>query len=213
MIINATKQYCYRIIHRDNLRHLLKHGFVSKHHKNADPDFTSIGNTEIIDVRSTTKVKINGFGNIGEYIPFYFTTRSIMLYNIVTGYQAPKVPRRAKNEIIAIRCKIQTLAKQRIWFFTDGQANDDATTHYHDLAHLENVDWECIHKEDFTKSASDYDRARRYQAEFLIHDHVPVECIDAICVYDAATEKWVNVELGKVGLDIPVIVQRHYFFD
>jgi len=213
MIINKSRQFCYRIMHRENLGHVLKHGLVCKHHKNADSGFISIGNIEIIDVRSSTSVKIQDFGNIGDYVPFYFTTRSIMLYNIVTGYQTPKVPQRAKNEIIAIRCRIDTLAGQRNWFFTDGQANDDATTHFSDLQDLNKVDWDCILQGDFSKSVADYDKPRRYQAEFLVFNQVPVECIEAICVYDDATEAWVQTKLDKAGLKIPILVNKHYFFD
>ena len=213
MIINKHKKYCYRILHKNNLIHLLKHGLVNKHHKNSDPDFTPIGNLEIIDVRSTTPVRIASYGNIGDYVPFYYTTRSMMLFNIVTGYYAPKVPRRSKNEIIAVRCLITELAKQPKWFFTDGQANDDNTEHYNDLNYLEKIDWNCIQSGDFTKSAADYDKQRRYQAEFLVYHEVPLECIEGICVYDAETEKWVKNELNKSGLEIPVYIHKHYFFD
>lgn len=81
MVINANKTFCYRITHRDNLQHILDQGLVNKNHKNAAPNFVTIGNPEIIDVRSTTEVGLKGYGNIGDYIPFYFTPRSIMLYN------------------------------------------------------------------------------------------------------------------------------------
>ncbi|MHA4893313.1 type II toxin-antitoxin system toxin DNA ADP-ribosyl transferase DarT [Pedobacter sp. PWIIR3] len=213
MVINQHKKFCYRIIHRDNLIHLLKHGLVSKHHKNADPDFTAIGNLEIIDVRSATPVRIAGYGNIGDYVPFYYTTRSMMLYNIVTGYYAPKVPKRAKSEIIAVRCLIKNLAELPKWFFTDGQANDDNSEHYRDLNLMKQIDWACIHGEDFTKSAADYDKQRRYQAEFLVHHEVPLDHIEAICVYDQTTDKWVKEEINKAGLKIPVYIHKHYFFD
>ena len=213
MIINKNKSFCFRITHRDNLAHVLKYGLVTKVHKNASIDFVSIGSLEIIDVRSTTMVKVKGYGNIGDYVPFYFTPRSIMLYNIVTGYYAPKVPRRNKEEIIVIRCLIENLAKQSKWFFTDGQANDGETSHYNDLNNIDKIDWDCIQKSDFSKSDGKYDRQRRYQAEFLVHDSVPVDLFESICVYNEEMKNWTEQKLKEAGVIIPVYIHKPYFFD
>lgn len=212
-MVNQNKAFCYRITHRDNLAHILQYGLVNKNHANADPNFIAIGNPEIIDVRSTTPVNINGYGFIGEYVPFYFTPRSIMLYNIVTGYYAPKVPRRTKNEIIVIRCLIEVLVRQRRWFFTNGQANDEETAHFVDLNRLDRIDWTCIQHSDFSKSDGDYDRQRRYQAEFLVYDSVPATCIEAICVYNDKMKAWAQQLINEAGKIIPVHVNKPYFFD
>lgn len=213
MIVNTNKSFCFRITHRDNLVHILKYGLVTKHHKNAATNFVSIGNLEIIDVRSTTSVRMKEYGNIGDYVPFYFTPRSIMLYNIVTGYYAPKVPKRNKEEIIVIRCLIENLAKQPKWFFTDGQANDEETTHYMDLNNLNKIDWDCIQNSNFSKSDGDYDRQRRYQAEFLVHHSVPFELLESICVYSEKMKNWTEQKLKETGVTIPVHIHQPYFFD
>lgn len=213
MAVNTNKKFCYRITHRDNLLHLLKHGLLNKHHADADEDFVSIGNLEIIDVRSSTEVKLKGYGNIGDYVPFYFTPRSIMLYNIITGYYAPKVPKRDKEEIIVIRCLIDNLIKEPKWFFTNGQANDGETAHFNDLSDLEKIDWNSIQQSNFSKSDGDYDRQRRYQAEFLVHNLVPVKRIESICVYNDAMKKWAEQNINKLGLEIPTHINKPYFFD
>jgi hypothetical protein len=213
MILNKNRDFCYRITHQDNFAHLLKFGLVHKNHAQADANFVAIGNSEIIDVRGTTPVRIEGYGNIGDYVPFYFTTRSIMLYNIITGYYAPKVPRREKDELIAIRCKISTLTREQQWFFTDGQANDGESRHYNHLRHLNNIDWDCIQHSNFSKSDGDYDRQRRYQAEFLVYNQVPTACIESINVYTAEMKNWAEQEIKRAGLKIPVNVQKYYFFD
>ncbi|HEY1056367.1 MAG TPA: DUF4433 domain-containing protein [Emticicia sp.] len=213
MMINKNRAFCYRIIHRDNLDHLLDNGILNKHHRNIDINFVTIGNLEIIDVRSTTAVRLNGYGCISEYVPFYFTPRSIMLYNIVTGYYAPKVPKRNKDEIIVIRCLIEDLVKCPEWFFTDGQANDGESIHYNDLAHLDQIDWNCIQNGNFSKSDGDYDRQRRYQAEFLVRDSVPIECVESISVYNDTLKDWAENKIKKFGLKIPVHIRKPYFFD
>jgi len=174
--------------------------------------FVSIGNKEIIDVRSTTLVDLKGFGTIGEYVPFYFTPRSIMLYNIVTGYRAPVVPQRQREEIVVIRCLIDHLANLDRWFFTDGQANDSETYHYNNLKYLSQIDWDCIQNSDFSKSDGDYDRPRRYQAEFLVHNSVPVDYIESICVHNVNMKERAENELLELGLKIPVHIHPTYFF-
>ncbi len=136
-----------------------------------------------------------------------------MLYNIITGYYAPKVQKRGKEEIIVIRCLIETLAKQPQWFFTDGQANDGETTHYNDLAYLNKIDWDCIQQSNFSKLDDDYDRPRRYQAEFLVHNSVPVECVESICVYNETMKKWAEQKIKEAGLEIPIHIYKPYFFD
>lgn len=213
MTINKNKNFCFRITHRDNLVHILKYGLVTKAHKNAATDFVSIGNLEIIDVRSSTMVKVTGYGNIGDYVPFYFTPRSIMLYNIITGYYAPKVPRRNKEEIIVIRCLIENLAKQAKWFFTDGQANDGETSHYTDLSNIDKINWDCIQKGNFSKSDGNYDRQRQYQAELLVYDSVPVSLFESICVYSENMKNWTEQKLKEAGVIIPVHIHKPYFFD
>ncbi|WP_191163965.1 type II toxin-antitoxin system toxin DNA ADP-ribosyl transferase DarT [Mucilaginibacter glaciei] len=203
--------YCYRITHRDNLPHILSDGLVNKNHHKAAPDFVAIGNPEIIDVRSTTLVGLDSYGYIGEYIPFYFTPRSIMLYNIVTGYYHPRVPQRSRDEIIVIRCLAQTLAERPKWFFTDGQANDGESGHYADLKELSKIDWDCIQNSQFSK-ADDYDRPRRYQAEFLVKDIVPAECFESICVYSKKMQLWAQTKVNAAGKMLKVNVIPEYFF-
>ncbi|MBK8624011.1 MAG: DUF4433 domain-containing protein [Saprospiraceae bacterium] len=63
----------------------MDHGILNKNHPKASDGYIQIGHPEIIDVRSTTPVRIHDHGNIGDYVPFYFTPKSIMLCNIQTG--------------------------------------------------------------------------------------------------------------------------------
>src|SRR5690606_11958190 len=183
-MINGQKLYCYRITHINNLSLLLQNGIVNKNHPSAAVNYINIGNNEIIDVRSQVPVKINNYGMIGDYVPFYFTPRSTMLLNIITEYRAPLVQQRIRNEVLVIRCLISDLVNLPQWFFTDGQANDIATQHYNNLAFINNIDWLSIQTSNFNKSDGDYDRLRRYQAELLVHQQVPITSIESLNVFD-----------------------------
>ena len=191
---------------------MLQHDIVNKHHPNANSDYVHIGNPEIIDVRSITPVKIANHGMIGDYVPFYFTPKSIMLYNIITGYWHPLVPRRNRNEILIIRCLISDLATFPQWFFTDGQANAIISNHYNDLSDLDQIDWKSIQNSDFSKSNGDYDRPRRYQAEFLVYEQVPLEKVESLNVYDNQTADIVTNILKQNNINLAVNIQPQYFF-
>ncbi|MGI8634952.1 MAG: type II toxin-antitoxin system toxin DNA ADP-ribosyl transferase DarT [Segetibacter sp.] len=213
IIINRNKNFAYRISHVHNLPHILQAGLCTKHHPKANPHFISIGNPSILSTRDTTPVKIAGYGNIGDYVPFYFTPRSIMLYNIVTGYYAPVVPRVAREDILVVRCLIKTLATTPRFFFTDGQANDAFTNHYNQTHYGKNIDWDSIQTSNFSKSDGDFDRQRRYQAEFLVHQHVPLSMIESLCVYNRKAATFVQSELEKAGITtIPIHIQPAYYF-
>jgi hypothetical protein len=211
--INEHKRYCYRITHIQNLRHILDKGIVAKNHPAASTDYLQIGNPEIIDVRSVMPVKLEGYGNIGDYVAFYFTPKSMMLYNIITGFRAPLVPKRNREEILVIRCIIERLATGSSWFFTDGQGNDAVTNHFNDLKDLDKLDWLAIQQGNFSKGDGDYDRARRYQAEFLVYGDVPVTSIESLNVYSQTSANYVNGLLTAKNItNIAVNVQPHYFF-
>jgi ssDNA thymidine ADP-ribosyltransferase, DarT len=159
-------------------------------------------------------VGIPGYGNIGEYVPFYFTPKSMMLYNIITGFREPVVKKLPKQDIIVIRCLIKDLSKNCKFFFTNGQANVRTPgAHYNDLSDLDDIDWDIIQRSDFKRSAADTDKTRRYQAEFLVHEHVPVRLIESINVYNDKAKLIVQNEMAKTDLLIPVRIVTQYFFD
>lgn len=191
---------------------MLQNGIVNKHHPNANKNYIDIGNPQIIDVRSTTPVRINNHGMIGDYVPFYFTPKSIMLYNIITGYWHPLVPRRTHSEILVIRCLISDLATLPQWFFTNGQGNDIASHHYNNLANLGQIDWQSIQNSIFLKSDGDYDRPRRYQAEFLVHRQVPLTSVESLNVYNNQAANIVTNILNQNNINLAVNIQPQYFF-
>ena len=211
-LINADKKYCYRITHIENLDCILDSGLVTKHHTRANSRYIHIGNPEVIGVRSDMPVRIIGYGVIGDYVPFYFTPRSIMLYNIITGYRHPVVPKRKPEEILVIRCEIKELTRLPYFFFTDGQGNDMVTRHFNDLAYLEEIDWRSIQQSDFQKTDGDFDRSRRYQAEFLVRNEVPVSSVESLNVYNEQAARYVKQVLTGKNINLAINIQPQYFF-
>lgn len=212
-LINSERKYCFRITHLQNLNCILENGLVTKHHPKASAEYINIGNSQIIDVRSNAPVKIKGYGNIGDYVPFYFTPKSIMLYNILTGYYDPLVPKRKPEEILVIRCEIKKLAQLSYFFFTDGQGNDMVTNHHNHLSQLDKIDWKNIQQCNFSKTNDDFDRARRYQAEFLVRNEVPVSCFDSLNVYNQEAATYVRAILKDKNSNLAVNIRPQFYFE
>ena len=78
----------YRIVHISNVNYILENGMFSRSHKDMDPNYANIGDSNLIAQRTVHLVGINPpGGNVGDYIPFYFGPLSPMLLNIKTGYR------------------------------------------------------------------------------------------------------------------------------
>src|SRR6185436_2649892 len=90
--LTSEKALIFRATHRLNLPWALANGLHSPSSDLQDPNFVAIGNAEIIDKRRRRKVPIAPGGNLADYIPFYFTPYSPMLYNIKTGYGVQQRP-------------------------------------------------------------------------------------------------------------------------
>lgn len=211
-LLNENREFCYRIIHIDNLQLLLQNGIVTKYHAAASHEYVEIGNPSIIAGRDNLEIKIEGYGKLGEYVPFYFTPRSPMLYNIITGQKHPKVKKRERSEIIVIRCLISELVKQPYWFFTNGNAFDGLSNHYNELKYLEQIDWISINKSLFKNDEEDYNRMHKYQAEFLVRENVPLNCIESLNVFDRNTHDVLKNILTENNINLAVNIQPQYFF-
>ena len=73
-------RFAFRIVHIDNIPHVVKYGLVHNDSPFASDSFVPIGDVSVMDARSTKQLPDGSF--LSEYIPFYFGPRSPMLYNI-----------------------------------------------------------------------------------------------------------------------------------
>ncbi|GLR91429.1 DarT ssDNA thymidine ADP-ribosyltransferase family protein [Bradyrhizobium iriomotense] len=84
----ADNALIFRITHKDNLPELLwilDNGLHCRNSDKQDPNFVNIGLVELIDKRKTWAVPLSPKETLSDYVPFYFTPRSITAYNIHTG--------------------------------------------------------------------------------------------------------------------------------
>lgn len=203
----------FRIVHIDNVEYLLTHGMYTRHHELADPGYINIGDSNLISQRNNYPVAINPpNGNLGEYVPFYFGPLSPMLLNIKTGYRG--VTKRPQDEIVYIVCKVNTIVEHcNDWCFTDGHAKDKmVTSFYNSLEDLDKIHWNVVDLRYWRPIEDFEDRQVRKQAEFLVKNHVPVNCICGIVVLNETRKTFIEEIINRLGLEIPVLMNPNNEF-
>lgn len=84
--MEVSDLWLYRMIPIDNLKDDLKHGLFAKRYAPSNTNRMTIGNSEIIEERDSRVVKCYPDTVVNDYVPFYFSVRTPMLYNIITGH-------------------------------------------------------------------------------------------------------------------------------
>jgi len=200
----------YRIVHVQNAEYIFRNGIYTNGDENHDPNYVNIGDTQLIADRHDYPVKLDGHGNLGDYIPFYFGPHSPMLYKIRNG---TGVKQCNQSEIIYFIVTAQKVSEEGLDFvFTNGHAKNKFTDFYCDLNRLNEVFWDIVNSRQWNNTLENPDRMWRKQAEFLIHTHVPISLIDQIVVYNQEKFNFVKGLLEQIGLDIPLAINTNLYY-
>lgn len=212
MSIEIEKIWLYRIIPIQNLESVLRNGLFCKNANRKDDGFVTIGSIEIISERDIRIVKCHPETVVNDYVPFYFSFRTPMLYNIITGHG---VKARPQKEIIYLCCKLEDFLKEEFqWCFTDGNAAKKISRFSTNLKNLNDLDWRSIKTNDFRdeNADGDEDRIRKKHSEFLVKDYVPVHFIKGIGVMNREVEEKVKKILIELNLPIEVKIKNEFYF-
>jgi len=207
---NPQKALIWRIVHRHNLPWILDNGL---HCSNSDvraSNWVSIGNPELIGKRAKHPVPLPPGGVLNDYVPFYFTPFSPMLRNIHTGWGG--VRRRANAEIVILVSSLYRVAACGLPFlFTDSHAYYQWANFYSDLADLDKIDWPLLQTRDFRRDPEDPAKFERYQAEALIHRHLPVGGLLGIVCHSENLKQAIAQQLQTRNLALLVHVRPNWY--
>ena len=119
-LLNPKKALIFRIVHRDNIGQVLQAGCHCRSAVAAQSGYMEIGNQELIQRRTNRVVPCEPGGTLSDYVPFYFTPYTPMLYNIKTGIGVPQKP---LKDIVILVSSLPRLRQQNIPFvFSDRHA-------------------------------------------------------------------------------------------
>lgn len=160
----------------------------------------TIAHQSLKERRARTVVPVAATGTLADYVPFYFASRSPMLYaihtNQVEGYTG------GQKQVIYLVATVQVVAKgDRKWAFTDGHAVEQMTKFYDQLVDLKKVDWPLIGNWSWKNTDADPDRKRRKQAEFLVHGSMPWGWFDRIGVIDRTMAQRVRQVFDETNVE------------
>ena len=132
--LNPEKALIFRIVHVANVPWILENGgLFCRNSPQQDPNYINIGSMELIDKRSRRVVPVLPGGTLSDYVPFYFTPFSMMMYKIKPGHGG--ITKRANKDIVILVSSIHRLRELGVPFlFTNQHAYPVETDFYSDIA-------------------------------------------------------------------------------
>ena len=209
--LNAEKASIFRIAHRSNVPWILDHGLRCKNATVRDPNYIEIGNPDLIQKRTDRALPISPKGTLSDYVPFYFTPFSIMMFNIRTGYGG--ITKRHNDEIVIFKTSLRKLESNGVKvLFSDRNAFLVAAQFSADLNDLNRIDWAILQNRSFKKSPEEPEKFERYQAEALVYKHLPLDSLDGIVCNSELVEANLKKEIAKRGLNLTTAQRPSWYF-
>ena len=175
----------YHIVHVDRLASIVNDGCLWSDSVvvGRAQQGTTIGMSGIKQRRLSLPVDCHPGDHVGEYVPFYFCPRSIMLYVIYCANHPELAYRGGQGPIVHLEADLhQTIAwanaDGRRWAFSLSNAGAVYTQFRSRVDQLDEVNWVAVGSTDFR--ASDIKEGK--QAEFLVHHSFPWSLVERIGV-------------------------------
>ena len=174
----------YHITHIDNLSSIVEGGeLVSDAKRIASGLSCSLVGMSTIKQRRLAEIKVSCHSEtmVGQYVPFYFCPRSIMLYILHRGNHPEVSYKGGQQPILHLRSDfnkvIQWADSNKVpWAFSSGNAGAYLTTFHNHPSQLNQIDWAAVTSTDFRDAKVKEGK----QAEFLMFDRFPWMLIEKI---------------------------------
>ncbi|GAB4276096.1 MAG: DUF4433 domain-containing protein [Deferrisomatales bacterium] len=209
-LLNPERALIFRITHIENVPWILENGLHCRNSNCQNPNYRDIGNPDLIAKRTARPVPIAPGGTLSDYIPFYFTPYSPMLYNIKTGYMGMR--QTPMPDIVVLVASLRELAQAGVRFvFTDRHAYLAAAQFYNDLNELGRIDWPLLQARDFKRDPDDPGKFERYQAEALLHLHLPVANLAGLVCHGPKQERQMKAWVEESGNALQVVCRPGWY--
>lgn len=201
--------YIYHITHINNLPSILRNGGL-KPKIQMTGDYVNAAREGIQSHRATKTVMIEPYGTLHDYVPFYFASRSPMLYTLNLSGAVDESGQKNIIHIVSSVEKIEEIGLRYV--FTDGHAIMDLSEFYNTRDKLHEIDWEVVNSWSWKNTPQDPDRKRRKQAEFLVFDFLPISGIISIGVINDTIKQQTESIIVENGREISVRVKPEWYY-
>lgn len=177
-------------------------------------DCTVVGMREIKRRRlEELEVHCHPGTRVGDYVPFYFCPRSVMLYLLHKDNHPDLAYHGGQQPIVHLQADLHEVlgwakAERRRWAFSKGNAGARYSDFYSDSALLYKLEWEAIAATDWR----DPDVKENKQAEFLVENSFPWELIELIGVIDTDVENQVANIISEAEHQPSVAVKPEWYY-
>jgi len=168
-----------------------------------------------IKQRRLTEIDVSCYPGtkVGQYVPFFYCPRSIMLYILHRGNHDDIEYREGQGPIVHLvadfDASIQWAAEQRIpWALSPTNASARYTSFYNRRDDLHLIDWHAVFNRDFRDPAV----KEAKQAEFLMFNWFPWHLVERIGVFDQNIQKVATHHIGSGTHQPPVRVENGWYF-
>jgi hypothetical protein len=206
----------YHITHLDNLRDIVTTGGLlsdAEMIRRGGPGQT-IGLSGIKRRRvEELQVPCHPGTKVGDYVPFYFCPRSVMLYVIHCANHPELTYRGGQDPIVHFEADLHRVVAwandNRVrWAFSLSNAGAYYTEFRSNLSDLHELDWDAIAARDFR----DPDVKECKQAEFLLYGYFPFVLVERIGVFNALIRDTVTQALAGGGYTPCIEVRAEWYY-
>ncbi len=212
----------YHITHIDNLASILREGGLvcDRQAQTRGLCAQTIAYDAIKQRRASRRLErlfggvVAAGGTLADYVPFYFTNRSPMLYAIHQG-QVPDYQGGQSRVIYIVSSAEAVAGTNGVWCFTDGHAVEGITEFFDQLDDLAKVDWDAVGTWRWGGRwlLKDPDIKRRKQSEFLVYERFPWDLVEQVGVFSQTIAAQVVDILGEGGQSTRVTTQRDWYYN
>ena len=208
----------FHIVHGDRLTSIMNDGRL-----NCDARMirrreagTTIGMSNIKERRLRWCVPCHPDTHVGDYVPFYFCPRSVMLCSIHWKSTDPDSESElaysgGQEPIVHLEADLREVVnwanrKGRRWAFSTGNAAAAGVEFHDDLDRLDRIDWNAVEARHWSEVM------KEKQAEFLVYGFVPWRLVSRVGVISDRIRKRVRQIIADSSHEPRVVVERQWYY-
>ncbi len=205
----------FHITHVDNLSSIVRDGHIlpdSVMTSRGGPG-AAIGMSSIKQRRLGLPLKCHPGDCVGEYVPFYFCPRSIMLFVIHCANHSELTYCGGQGPIVHLQSDLHSVVawatgQARRWAFTTANAGAYYAPFHASVAQLNLLEWVSIGQPDFR----DPTVKEAKQSEFLVHGGFPWQLVKRVGVKSPSVQTAATAAIAGASHQPPIDVRPDWYY-